>query len=124
MYYISYSIYDNELCFFFLMIRRPPRSTLFPYTTLFRSPAGWCSWYELFGNVSEPDVVANLEFCAANFDRRVFPYIPLGGGHQEGTRAWGTDAKFPHGHPGVTDQIHATGVKSGRRGWRSAVTGH
>src|SRR5215510_15399520 len=27
------------LVFFFLMIRRPPRSTLFPYTTLFRSPA-------------------------------------------------------------------------------------
>src|SRR5438309_4740690 len=24
--------------FFFIMIRRPPRSTLFPYTTLFRSP--------------------------------------------------------------------------------------
>src|SRR6266581_8635809 len=28
-----------ELSFFFLMIRRPPRSTLFPYTTLFRSAA-------------------------------------------------------------------------------------
>src|SRR3712207_8221940 len=27
-----------ECIFFFLMIRRPPRSTLFPYTTLFRSP--------------------------------------------------------------------------------------
>src|SRR5437660_12768002 len=26
--------------FFFLMIRRPPRSTLFPYTTLFRSIVG------------------------------------------------------------------------------------
>src|SRR3712207_8877293 len=26
--------------FFFLMIRRPPRSTLFPYTTLFRSVLG------------------------------------------------------------------------------------
>src|SRR5690349_24059576 len=26
--------------FFFLMIRRPPRSTLFPYTTLFRSELG------------------------------------------------------------------------------------
>src|SRR5260221_1027178 len=26
-----------RLCLFFLMIRRPPRSTLFPYTTLFRS---------------------------------------------------------------------------------------
>src|SRR5689334_25430003 len=34
--------------FFFLMIRRPPRSTLFPYTTLFRSttiaPAGFVSF--------------------------------------------------------------------------------
>src|SRR3712207_7643377 len=30
----------HRLCiFFFLMIRRPPRSTLFPYTTLFRSGA-------------------------------------------------------------------------------------
>src|SRR5216683_5404927 len=28
------------VCFFFLMIRRPPRSTLFPYTTLFRSRSG------------------------------------------------------------------------------------
>src|SRR3712207_7225461 len=31
---------DSYYCmFFFLMIRRPPRSTLFPYTTLFRSVA-------------------------------------------------------------------------------------
>src|SRR2546427_3552751 len=29
-------------CFFFLMIRRPPRSTLFPYTTLFRSVGAPC----------------------------------------------------------------------------------
>src|SRR6266849_7557266 len=34
-YYISYDL----LFFFFLMIRRQPRSTLFPYTTLFRSRA-------------------------------------------------------------------------------------
>src|SRR3712207_8044136 len=40
------------MCVFFLMIRRPPRSTPFPYTTLFRSlkhlhgaPVdGWCRW--------------------------------------------------------------------------------
>src|SRR5246127_5816218 len=30
-----------RLFFFFLMIRRPPRSTLFPYTTLFRSTPRW-----------------------------------------------------------------------------------
>src|SRR3989442_9579791 len=45
-----------DLFFFFLMIRRPPRSTLFPYTTLFRSvlaqaqrevaPTGACSALE------------------------------------------------------------------------------
>src|SRR3712207_9482237 len=29
--------------FFFLMIRRPPRSTLFPYTTLFRSANAWAA---------------------------------------------------------------------------------
>src|SRR5947208_9134985 len=35
--------------FFFLMIRRPPRSTLFPYTTLFRSlsPLGYIPSYSL-----------------------------------------------------------------------------
>src|SRR5699024_12822544 len=31
------SFLHTYLFFFFLMIRRPPRSTLFPYTTLFRS---------------------------------------------------------------------------------------
>src|SRR5215216_7272738 len=33
-------LFLSFLFFFFLMIRRPPRSTLFPYTTLFRSTAG------------------------------------------------------------------------------------
>src|SRR5260370_35904871 len=42
----TFSLFDtsimrdpSQLFFFFLMIRRPPRSTLFPYTTLFRSAA-------------------------------------------------------------------------------------
>src|SRR5256885_17179362 len=34
----SYDRFCLYFSFFFLMIRRPPRSTLFPYTTLFRSP--------------------------------------------------------------------------------------
>ena len=39
---------EYVLCFFFLMIRRPPRSTLFPYTTLFRSGvlADWCAGWD------------------------------------------------------------------------------
>src|SRR6266542_6609559 len=56
---------DLELHFFFLMIRRPPRSTLFPYTTLFRSRtrpptstcrARPCSWViRSFGYVERDD---------------------------------------------------------------------
>src|SRR5437764_7327890 len=34
---MSYSLYRFFVFLFSLMIRRPPRSTLFPYTTLFRS---------------------------------------------------------------------------------------
>src|SRR5690242_21016950 len=37
--------------FFFLMIRRPPRSTLFPYTTLFRSVSRGAYRNEYFGLV-------------------------------------------------------------------------
>src|SRR5690349_23661637 len=37
---LLYFIKERLLYFFFLMIRRPPRSTLFPYTTLFRSDVG------------------------------------------------------------------------------------
>src|SRR2546430_3466218 len=37
--FFLYRLVHFFLFFFFLMIRRPPRSTLFPYTTLFRSRA-------------------------------------------------------------------------------------
>src|SRR2546427_6543634 len=39
----SLSAFYNFVSFFFLMIRRPPRSTLFPYTTLFRSLSAYLS---------------------------------------------------------------------------------
>src|SRR2546430_14739434 len=43
---------QRHALFFFLMIRRPPRSTLFPYTTLFRSsrvrvPRAFCHGIDL-----------------------------------------------------------------------------
>src|SRR5690348_18174241 len=49
---------------FFLMIRRPPRSTLFPYTTLFRSEGG------------EGDVLASLDGTGRRRDR-LDPREPL-----------------------------------------------
>src|SRR2546423_6996864 len=40
-----------SLFFFFLMIRRPPRSTLFPYTTLFRSKERERFWRSISFNI-------------------------------------------------------------------------
>src|SRR2546429_6517335 len=42
-----------SFCFFFLMIRRPPRSTLFPYTTLFRSAALYHERWEIENTFDE-----------------------------------------------------------------------
>src|SRR5438132_7149710 len=52
--FFAYFCLSLYFLFFFLMIRRPPRSTLFPYTTLFRSlpgnrivfPGGFMTWRE------------------------------------------------------------------------------
>src|SRR5260221_2114287 len=43
------------LFFFFLMIRRPPRSTLFPYTTLFRSESRMQSFQESIEEMLWPE---------------------------------------------------------------------
>src|SRR3712207_9004624 len=43
-----------NLYFFFLMIRRPPRSTLFPYTTLFRSWTSRSRWWATAWAPSSP----------------------------------------------------------------------
>src|SRR5689334_24846490 len=52
----------SALHLFLLLIRRPPRSTLFPYTTLFRSIAQW--------QVTHQQGVFRLELTADEIDRR------------------------------------------------------
>src|SRR3989442_6184289 len=52
-----------SLFFFFLMIRRPPRSTLFPYTTLFRSEAGALSY--LLKNVGVEELARAIRAARA-----------------------------------------------------------
>src|SRR6266446_8336397 len=70
------------LFFFFLMIRRPPRSTLFPYTTLLRScPRGSFggSSPQTRGTHSVAAEVASRSgrFPLAYFSRRTFLFRPL-----------------------------------------------
>src|SRR3712207_9048773 len=70
--------YDREskgdTCdYFFLMIRRPPRSTLFPYTTLFRSEVrpGWLEAL-LAAAAAEPDVDVFTGPIFARFEDHAF----------------------------------------------------
>ena len=55
------------LLVFFLMIRRPPRSTLFPYTTLFRS-------HRLVGNLNDFDFDRLLTEMRKHFDVVAYPF--------------------------------------------------
>src|SRR5260370_37309189 len=56
LFSISFSCpHSPSLFFFFLMIRRPPRSTLFPYTTLFRSRHVAAGEPILYGRDRAPD---------------------------------------------------------------------
>src|SRR2546430_11574599 len=62
------------LLFFFLMIRRPPRSTLFPYTTLFRSckvdrlyadgRASWQFFERRISAVPDWSQAGRIRYCA------------------------------------------------------------
>src|SRR5437870_11652507 len=49
-YFRNLEPYVFFILFFLLLIRRPPRSTLFPYTTLFRSCTGACAHPVIRGN--------------------------------------------------------------------------
>src|SRR5437899_1563529 len=77
------------------------------------APTGWCTRSEWPGTIAEGDVMANLEFSAANFDRRFFRHIELDDGYQRALGAWDANDRFPHGHAWLTDQIHARGFKAG-----------
>src|SRR2546422_10785350 len=78
-----------SLFFFFLMIRRPPRSTLFPYTTLFRSqgrPGALCvvdvdpgspTYSQVVGRVEMPNAGDELHHFGWNAcSSALCPYAP------------------------------------------------
>ncbi len=76
-------------------------------------PAGWCSWYELYGAVTEADVLANLAYAQTHFDPKSFRVIQVDDGFQRAAGDWDTNEKFPHGHRWLTNAIHAAGFQAG-----------
>src|SRR3712207_9446102 len=63
------------MLYFFLMIRRPPRSTLFPYTTLFRSVPPWCPSLHTAGQGANPSApsTGDREGRTATFQAQSLP---------------------------------------------------
>src|SRR3712207_7462700 len=57
----------SMLSVFFLMIRRPPRSTLFPYTTLFRSTSGKFSSVQIDRTLDYPDGTPGFYFVRLEY---------------------------------------------------------
>src|SRR2546425_7012569 len=75
--------------FFFLMIRRPPRSTLFPYTTLFRSRAK-----------------------AATHVGGDHPHLVLGNAEHEGAHEQPVHVRVLRGHPEGRSEEHTSELQS------------
>src|SRR2546422_8407453 len=79
------SPFTISLLFFFLMIRRPPRSTLFPYTTLFRSVTDQSSGQPLVG--ARVTVVGTSLVTASRAEGRyVIPNVTPGQVDRKSTR--------------------------------------
>src|SRR5256885_5521130 len=59
------------------MIRRPPRSTLFPYTTLFRSERLLRTALQKLGDDGDPALIGKAEFWLGEIYRGYFLEAPL-----------------------------------------------
>lgn len=78
-----------------------------------RSPVGWCSWYELYGDVKESDILRNVELLASHPELGV-EYVQLDDGYQAAIGDWlSCNRKFPHGLKAVAKHIQAHGFKAG-----------
>src|SRR5574341_1531984 len=96
----SPSFTRSTFSIFFLMIRRPPRSTLFPYTTLFRSNLGHWQWLlQSLLFVSSRLKVGDRKSTRLNSSHQLISYAVFclkkkkNGGYQQGHRERNTDKR-------------------------------
>jgi alpha-galactosidase len=76
--------------------------------------AGWCSWYQFFGAVSETDVLRNLEALAAARDEIPVEFVQIDDGYQRATGDWlATNERFPSGLASLASSIRAAGFTPG-----------
>jgi hypothetical protein len=75
---------------------------------------GWCSWYYIYPNITEEEVIKNLNFLAENLKDYGLEYIQIDRGYTQTGYDWITyNSKFPHGMKWIAEQIHNKGFKAG-----------
>jgi alpha-galactosidase len=76
--------------------------------------AGWCSWYQFFGGVSEADLLRNLEALAAARDDFPIDLVQLDDGYQRAIGDWlTTNERFPRGIAPIAQEIRSAGFRAG-----------
>ena len=76
--------------------------------------AGWCSWYQFFGKVSEADLLRNLEALAKARVEFPIDLVQLDDGYQRATGDWlETNERFPRGLAPVASEIRNAGFRAG-----------
>jgi len=86
-----------------------------------RAPAGWCSWYVYWQNITEDETIKNTDWLAKNLKPFGCEYVQIddgwqGVGHGNGeNRNWYVTEqnKFPHGMKWLADNIRTRGFKPG-----------
>ncbi|MBW2371839.1 MAG: alpha-galactosidase [Deltaproteobacteria bacterium] len=76
--------------------------------------AGWCTWYHFFHDVTEDDVLRNLEALAASRDEIPVGVVQIDDGYQRAIGDWLEPADtFPRGIAPLAQEIRAAGFEAG-----------
>jgi alpha-galactosidase len=75
---------------------------------------GWCSWYHFFHDVTEEDLLRNLEGLAASRDQIPIDVVQLDDGYQRAIGDWlETGERFPRGIAPLASAIRGAGFRPG-----------
>lgn len=79
-----------------------------------QAPTGWSSWYYFFDNVTEADVVDNLDWLSEHREQVPLDIVQLDDGFQSQVGDWlRVNERFPHGHRWLVEQIEERGFRAG-----------
>ena len=75
-------------------------------------PTGWCSWYSFLEQVSEADILRNLEYLATDRSEMPLEYIQIDDGYEARVGDWlSPNERFPRGMKILADAIRVQGFK-------------